>query len=748
MVLPWLVSGWLLGIFLEPILQLALWQWIVLAAVAAAAALASRRESKLAWSFAAVALLFLGALRASVAERQRSEASIVGFVRTAELVDVRGTVLAAPAPWGEAYSFLLKAQAVSVPGSASEARTDGVVLVLSRDRPDVPRLSTAVVRGALRPATAFEAGRSSAVLEASTSRMLVAPPRLNPVVVLDMLRGRIVARLHRVLPAAEASLVAGVLLGADETMPADVRQAFRDTGTAHILAVSGFNVTIVAAAAAAFFGSILGARRGSAAAGAAVLLYTLLCGAGPAVVRAALMAGLALVALRLGRQSAALASLAAAALLMTLLDPGVVHDVGFQLSFLATLGLVLAGRPCQEVIRRWGEQIIRPEAARAPVILIVELAALSLVAQLATLPLSAFVFHRLPLAALPANALILPAQPLLMAAGAATAAAALISVQLGLAVAWLAWVPAVFTLRVAHIFAALPGASLALDPFPVEGLLLAYAALVAGFLAARRPEARSLVSGAVRRGGPAWLLAAMALAGGAWKAASETPDGRLHVTAFPGGEVLIESPTGRFLAISPGASGDSLRASLEGHLPLSHRRLDWIILTDREASAEAFLGSLALQDDPRLLMTNGSGVAGSEASVSVSGREGSAFELGDGSALEVVPAAGGSIEIQITYGSARWIVGVCQSPFPCARTNRAPAQAVILIGDGRAVSQSLQAGFRDLDPWVVVAAPLPGDRLTAACGGGPPPCLAAPELGWIHLATDGVQMEAHAERPP
>ena len=753
MVLPWLAAAWVLGLAASPLFSFPEWQWATLAIVAGLAAWATRREPRLGWAFLTLCCCFLGGLRATIAESNRATASIAAYVRTSEAVDLQGTVLAAPTGWGDRFTFELWAQGITTPEEARGASAEGLVQVVSATWLPTRPGETVVVRGRLRPPTRAEGLRSSAVLEAVSLRRLASPPRLHPAVVLDEARGLIVDRLHLVLPAGEASLVAGVLLGADEQMPEPVQEAFRATGTAHILAVSGFNVTIVAAAAATAFGRLLGARRGTVAAGAAVVLYTLLCGADAAVVRAAIMASVALIALRLGRQSAALTSLAAAALLMSLLDPSIIFDAGFQLSFLATLGLVLSGRPAQEAIHRWGERIIPHEGVRSAAVLLLDLAVLSLVAQAATLPLSAYLFHRLPLTSLPANALILPAQPLLMATGAVTVAASLLSVSLGSLVAWLAWPVAAFTIRVAEIFASLPGASLSLAPFPAAYLAPAYAALGALLLAARRPKARDAAASLVRVGGPAWLVCLAALTTLAWRVAVERPDGGLHVTAFPGGEVLVESPTGRFVALSAGPSPIGLRQSLERHLPLSHPSLDWLILTHPGISPEAALEALGRHAPSGILLSEAAGMEeepeGPLAVEVVRARAGTSLALGDGARLEVIDPARGRTTLLITYRSAAILVVERGTPSSEALSAAAGASAVILLGEGQAVARSLRQAWVGVLPVALVAAPLPGDPfLSPQDGASVLPALATPFNGWVRLSTDGSRLEVRAERVP
>jgi hypothetical protein len=171
-----------------------------------------------------------------------------------------------------------------------------------------------------------------------------------------------------------------------------------------------------------------------------------------------------------------------------------------------------------------------------------------------------------------------------MATGAATAAAAVISLPLGQLVAWLVWPAAAYTLRVAELFADLPGASLSLPPFATAGVVVAYATMIGAVWAARSSRARSVAAAIVRVGGPAWLVVLFSLTAAIWRIAGELPDARLTLTAFPNGSVLIETPTGRFVALVPGPGSAGLAETFDSQLPFSHRRLDWLVLTDPEAT--------------------------------------------------------------------------------------------------------------------------------------------------------------------
>ena len=183
--------------------------------------------------------------------------------------------------------------------------------------------------------------------------------RGNPfLTALYLFRERALNVVDRLFPPPESALLAGILLGEDSQIPAALQQAFRDTGTSHIIAISGFNIGILSALFVQVFSRLLGRRWGSAAALAAIAGYTLLVGAGASVVRAAIMGSLALVGSQLGRRQIGTNLLAITAGGMGLIRPAWLWDVGFQLSFGATLGLILYAQPLQEGFARLANRLL------------------------------------------------------------------------------------------------------------------------------------------------------------------------------------------------------------------------------------------------------------------------------------------------------------------------------------------------------------------------------------------------------
>lgn len=175
-------------------------------------------------------------------------------------------------------------------------------------------------------------------------------PLLRPLLALNDAARRTTLRL---LPEPQASLLMGILLGIQSTIPPDVLQTFSRTGTSHILVISGWNITVVITAVMGLLSHAgIGRRRAAWLALAVLGSYVLFVGATPSVLRAALMGTLVVWADLSGRPTEPWTLLLAACGAMTLLDPNVLWDVGFQLSALATAGLFAFARPLEAWLGR------------------------------------------------------------------------------------------------------------------------------------------------------------------------------------------------------------------------------------------------------------------------------------------------------------------------------------------------------------------------------------------------------------
>lgn len=390
-------------------------------------------------------------------------------------------------------------------------------------------------------------------------------------VALASVRACLSNALAAAMPEPQAGFAQGILLGMRGNISPDVLEAFNRTGMTHILAISGFNIALVASALSIVCGRLL--RRGLAMVVVIIGIgaYTLMVGAGASVVRAAIMGSIVVFGAYFGRQSHLMSALLLAASLMTLHNPFVLSDVGFQLSFLATAGLGLVAPPISGFLSRWPAWIRNSLA-------------LTVAAQLTTTPVIAVNFQQLSVVALPANLLVLPAVPVTMLLSALTALGGAITPLLGEIIGWIDWLFVTYIVSIVEMLSELPWAAVASGSMPVAlawvyylglGLLLANRPL-SGLLA--RPSWGSLDLRRARVGG---LVALAVIALVAWSGALASSGERLCVAFLDVGQgdaILISTPHRRVL-IDGGPHSSAVLDALGRRLPFWERRLDLVIAT-------------------------------------------------------------------------------------------------------------------------------------------------------------------------
>ncbi|HOU15270.1 MAG TPA: ComEC/Rec2 family competence protein [Anaerolineae bacterium] len=395
--------------------------------------------------------------------------------------------------------------------------------------------------------------------------------------------------LLTLLPEPQASLLAGILLGVESGIPDDLNAAFVATGTSHIVAISGFNLTIVAGAFVQMAAWLLKGRGKTLLPLVGLWLYTILVGASAAVLRAAVMATVAILARREKRATHGPTSLAAAVWVMTLINPYVLWDVGFQLSLAATLGLIFYTRPVSKGFE-WlfahftplerAQQIIKGKWLSDALIV-------TIAAQITTTGVIIGVFHRLSLVTLLTNFFVLPAQQYLMAAGAAALLAGLILRPIGQLLGWLAWVFLTYTIGVVRLTATFPLASVELGnitlPF-VWGYYLVLGLLTWWF--SRSQDERQRLIRAFKTASEWYKVGALSAVVLLMVYLYVAPDGRLHVFILDVGQgdaILIQTPGGKQILIDGGADARQTLAQLGRRMPFWDRSLDMVILTSPDA---------------------------------------------------------------------------------------------------------------------------------------------------------------------
>lgn len=216
----------------------------------------------------------------------------------------------------------------------------------------------------------------------------------------------VVDKINNQLLEPQSSLLLGILIGGQNSLPKQVKENFNYTGTSHIIAVSGFNITIIAVALS-YLAYLIGRRFSFYLSVVVILSFVIITGASASVIRAAIMGLLFLFATQFGRQYKVSGALFFAALVMLIINPKILlWDIGFQLSFLATLGIVYF----LPVFEQLTQNI--PKLFGIKITLLTTLSA-----TLTTLPIILFNFGTLSFSALIVNLLILPIVPAVMLFG-------------------------------------------------------------------------------------------------------------------------------------------------------------------------------------------------------------------------------------------------------------------------------------------------------------------------------------------
>ena len=396
---------------------------------------------------------------------------------------------------------------------------------------------------------------------------------------------------QRIMPSPESALLNGILIGDDNEIPQNIQEAFRRTGTSHIVAISGFNVSIVIALVVPALGRLLNKRRAALVAIPAILLYVLLVGGSASVVRAGVMAILALIGQLLWRRGFTLNTLCAAAFIMLLLDPQTLFDAGFQLSFMATLGLVLYSDKLEGAVQRGLARKLPSERAQKWAGLLSGLVLVTLAAQITTLPLLLSNFKQLSLVTLLANVLVLPLQPAAMILGGIASAFGAVANALPLPqtlayiVAWPAYAFLTLTLRIVEWMGAWSFASVPVYGFGSGATVAYYVGLLSiTSIIAQPPEERGALLNLLRR---RWvrngLLLGLVIVGvmaGVWW--YQRPDGKLHVV-FSGGGAFVQTPAGQQIVFA----GSTVLAPMGRAMPLWDHDIELLILPQRDDRARA-----------------------------------------------------------------------------------------------------------------------------------------------------------------
>ncbi|WP_310419628.1 ComEC/Rec2 family competence protein [Chamaesiphon sp. OTE_8_metabat_110] len=284
------------------------------------------------------------------------------------------------------------------------------------------------------------------------------------------LRARIAAAQVQWLNVPIGPLVTAMVLGSEAVdLPFELRDRFVRVGLAHALAASGFQVSLILNAILALTRKRLSVVAQSNVGALALLIFLGLTGFQPAVVRSVVMGMAVLVGLRTQRKINPLSSLFLAGTLLLIINPLWIWDIGFELSFLATLGLIVTVEPLQQKLD-W----LPPTIA--------DLITVPLAASIWTLPIQLYVFKVFPLYSLPANVLTSPLISIISIGGTIGALVGAIIPIFGSAISWLLYLPTQLLIGIVNLFNYLPGASFAVGQISIWQLIALYALILGVWL--------------------------------------------------------------------------------------------------------------------------------------------------------------------------------------------------------------------------------------------------------------------------
>jgi competence protein ComEC len=285
--------------------------------------------------------------------------------------------------------------------------------------------------------------------------------------VLYRLRNSFMRNIGNVISPPESDLADGLILGARGGFDNDMRNEFVSTGTIHIIALSGYNVTIVATGIMKVLGLILSQTLSIIFGIFVIILFIMLAGASSTAIRAGIMAVIALFARMTGRNYDAGRALVIAALVMVAYDVRVLTDISFQLSFIATFGVLFI----TPLVIKWVRFFPMRFGLR-------ELVATTIAATISVLPILLYSTGILSLVSLPANILILPFIPITMFLSFVVGMFGFVSYFLSVPFAYLAHILLHYILAVIHFFASLPFVSITIQSFPLWLAIVLYVAIL------------------------------------------------------------------------------------------------------------------------------------------------------------------------------------------------------------------------------------------------------------------------------
>lgn len=785
--LIYIAFGWAAGILLaanNPGGMLLPMIWLALTVAAVIAALLMWRDSGLRAMAAALIAFTLGGLRMTLVP---TGSSVAQYNNTGGL-SLTGRVIAEPVMSDIQMQVRLNTETVTRAGQTST--TSGIVLVRA------PRIAT-VQYGDRVSATGLlitpaeldtfsyadflaRSGVFSIMTDASLE-VLEHSPASDPYPALLNFKALAGTQIARSLPEPQAALLTGILLGNESGIAPEIEEAFSRAGASHVIAISGFNMVILSGAVMGLLRRTPLSERWAALVGIlAIMIYTVFVGAGAAVVRAALMSSLLVIGEAIKRRTYVPASLAFAAVLLSLINPTVLWDISFQLSFFATLGLVLYADPLSKRLDQLLRALFPRAFARSLGTLLAEPLVVTLAVQITTLPLIALYFSRLSLVSILTNLLIVPVQAGILTLGIFATVSSFFLPAVAQILYWYDLILLSWTTEIVRTLARLPFADVDFHVDPrlvtiyfavligvalMQAVQPAWAVRLGQFLRQRAVTVSTGFAG----------FATVLLIGAVYLS---RPDGNLHLWLLDMGHsnaVLLQTPGGAQILVDGGRFPSRLLTALGDHLPFNDREIEVIVMTQPDENEYGALTTVLGRYEAGIVLTNGQPNL-SPAYIRLQEQlvnqnvlpvtAGYTLEVDDGVVLEVLhPAEQPSLEdslddsalvVRVTYGESSFLLSgdvslVGQQAMLDAGRFHFHAAIFQLPRHGSARSLN-EAFLAVVQPQIVLLQSDPANR----SGDPSPDTLALVEglqvyrtdtMGTIHLWSDGTSLWVETENP-